>query len=448
MKKQYLFQFLVFALIVTKSTAQSTMSLSEAIKAAISNRKNIQASKIDVEIQQLKTRALYIKYGPQVSAEYNYNYNPILQTSIIPIGKFNPSLPSDATERVQFGTTWSQAAGITATQPLLDATLKKQINENRLQERINRASQAQSEYELAYEVAKSYINVGLQQEQITAAIIDTSRTRVSYQLQFENFTAGRLLKLELNTAIINHNNTKQKLTEATLQLVEDKIYLMYVTGTLSSDASDFSIDTTFLNSNSLLMADSKVILDNIPVFQQLGLQKQLSLLQEKSERSKYVPIVSIKGFLGANQFSNDFNPVKQNSWFGYSYIGLNVKFPILLGEDKSSKIKQLGLQSKKYGIQIEDKTAQFNQEAINAKLELSRLQTQLKTQEINMILYQENLKLLQDRFKAGQITSSELNRQEYELQKLLIEYRNTKVNTWLFGLSYLSSTGQLNNLWR
>ena len=448
MKRTALFLLLILVLITTKSIAQTTISLSEAINSAFLNRKNIQASKIDIEIQQLKTKALYKIYAPQISAEYNYNYNPILQTSVIPVGKFNPNLPADATERVQFGTTWAQSAGITAIQPLFDMTIKKQINENRLQEKINRASQAQTEYELAYEIAKSYINIGLEQQQITSAIIDTARTKLSYDLQLENFKAGRLLKLELNTAIINHNNTKQKLTEATLQLVENKIYLLYVMGTLTKNVSNFNIDTSFFNYNSLFLADDKVVLDSIPIFQQLNLQKELSVLQEQSEKAKYIPTVSLKGFLGANQFSNDFNPIKPNSWFGYSYVGLNVKFPILLGDNRRSKIQQLGLQSKKYGIQLEDKTSQFNQEAITTRLELLRIQLQLKTHEENIILYQENLKILQDRFKGGQITSNELNRQEYELQKLLSDYQNTKVKAWSFGLSYLNATGQLSKLWK
>ena len=448
MIKKYLLLIIVFTLIGNIASTQSIITLAQAINAALSNRKNIQSGKIDIAIQQLKTKALYKKYGPQVSAEYNYNYNPILQSSIIPVGIFNPALPSDATERIQFGTTWAQSAGITATQPLYDATISKQINENRLLEKISIASQAQTEYELAYEVSKAYINIWLQQQQINAAIIDTARTWLSYQLQLENYTAGRLLKSELNTANINHNNMKQQLIDATIQWVENKIYLMYVSGILDNDANDFNIDTSFFANSNLLLVDTKIILDSIPIFQQLNLQKQLSLIEQETERSKYLPIASLKGFLGANQFSNEFNPFKANSWFGYSYIGLNVKFPVLLAEDKKNKIQQLQLQSQQYSMQLDDKSAQFKHESSTAKLELSRLSLQLKTQEDNIVLYKETLAILQERFREQQITSNELNRQEYELQKLLADYQNTKAKAWLFSLSYLNATGQLSKLWR
>ena len=433
--------------LVANMSAQPTITLAEAINAAFSNRSNIQAGKMDIEIQQLKTKALYKKYGPQVSVEYEYTYNPILQSSVIPVGIFNSSLPADATANVQCGSTWSQSAGITATQPLFDASLKKQINENRLQEKIMRASQAQTEYELAYEVSKSYVNIWLQEQQISGAIIDTARTWLSYQMQLDNFNAGRLLKSELNSAIINHNNTKQQLSDATIQLVENKIYLMFLTGTLASEADDFKIDTAFFSNNNWLLTDTNVALDDIPVFQQLNAQKELALLQQQTERSKYAPVVNLVGFLGANQFSNEFNPVKSNTWFGFSYIGLQVKYPVLLAEDKKNKIQQLQLQSIQYSKQMEDKYAQFNQELATATLELNRLNRQLKTYAENLMLYKENLQILQDRFNADQITSNELNRQENEMNKLSAEHRNTQVKAWSYGLAYLNASGQLSKLW-
>ena len=443
---RHILVILPFTFLVHTSFAQTTTTLSQAIQSALSNRKNIQAGKMDITIQQLKTKALYKKYGPQVSAEYSYNYNPILQSSIIPVGVFNPALPADATDRIQFGTTWAQTAGITASQPLFDASIKKQINENRLQEKISGAAQAQTEYELAYEVAKTYLTIWLQEEQIKAAILDTVRTGISYQLQQDIYTAGRLLKFELNTASINHNNTKQKFMDATLLVVETKIYLLYLTGMLEGEFIDFKIDTSLFYTN-LFPDDAKITLDSIPIMKQLNLQKELALIQQQTARAKYIPVVSLKGFLGANQFSNDFNPIQSNSWFGYSYIGLNVKLPILLAEDRKSETQELLLKSQQYSNQLDDKSAQFKQESATAKLELSRTKLQLETQENNIGLYKETVQILQDRFQEQQITASELNRQENELQKLEVDYQNTKANAWLFEIAYLNATGQLTKLW-
>jgi hypothetical protein len=61
-------------------------------------------------------------------------------------------------------------------------------------------------------------------------------------------------------------------------------------------------------------------------------------LQTKSERSKRIPTIGFKGYLGANQFANTFNPITANTWFGLSYVGLDIKAPILFGENPTNTI--------------------------------------------------------------------------------------------------------------
>lgn len=424
---------------------QEKITLSQAIQSALGNKKAIQASKINVELQRLQTEALYKKYYPQISLDYTYQYNPILQSSILPIGKFNPSLPSDATERVQFGTTWSQAAGLTITQPLIDFSLKKRIAENRLQEKIAGATQAQNEYELAYDVAKSYINIGLQQEQIRSTVLDSVRTWVSFKLQKDKFDAGKLLKSDLNKALINHNNTKQKITDAISQVVENKVYLLFLMGNKNTD---IEIDTTFFKQDLSIQNQSISSSDSIPILQQLNLQQQLTVLKTQTEKTKYLPEIGLRGFLGANQFTNNFNPVESNSWFGYANIGLVVKLPILIGEDKNNIRQQLKLQENQLTIQANDKQEQFTQETATANLKISNLQTQAKTLQENLLLSQESLRIIQERAEAGQQTASYLNTEELELQRIAFDYNNIQKQTWIYWLDYLKASGKLNQLWK
>ena len=428
--------------------AQAKISLKQAIVSALANRKNIQAGKLDLSIRKLQTQALLKKYWPQMSVEYNYTYNPILQTSILPIGIFNPAYPANATKSIQFGTKWSQTAGLTITQPLLDASIARSRNEAELQEKITAATQLQTEYELVYNVAQAYANIGLQQEAIKTAISDTARTWITYQLQKDKFNQKRLLKSDLNTAQINHNNTLQKLMDAVSQLVENKVYLLYLTGQNNSPEADFAIDTIFFKYNKLEQQASSPIKDSIPELRQLALQGKLSSLQVGSEKAKYLPTISLKGFLGANQYTNQFNPVESGSWFGLSYIGINVKLPLLIGEDKQNKIKQLQLQGFQFNDQLEDKYAQYNKDAKTAKLKTDRVLTQIKTLENNITLSKETIKIMQARFEAGQETASTLNSEEANLQNIIANQQTAEVQLRIYWLDYLKATGILGTLWK
>ena len=435
-------------LLSVQMMAQSTLTLDQSINAALKNRKNIQAGKLDVSIRKLQTEALLKKYWPQLSFEYSYLYNPILQTSILPIGMFNANFPPDAMKAIQFGTNWTQSADLVVQQPLIDVSIKRQVKEFELQEKISASSQAQTEYDLAYTVAQTYLNIGLQEKQIQSAVTDTNRTRISYQLQKDKFDAKRLLKSDLNKAQINHNNAIQKLRDAISQLIEDKVYLLFLIGESDSAKADFAIDAGFFKQDQLLRSDLQLLKDSIPELRQLELQGNLISLQAQSEKAKYIPTLNLKGHLGANQYTNNFNPIEANSWYGSSYVGIDMKVPLLFGEDKQSKLQQLQQQGLQYHQQREDKTAQYQKDAITAKIKMNRVIAQIKTFEDNISLSNETIRIMQERVKEGQETSSALNTEETSLQNMEAEEAIAKKQLWLYWLDYLKSSGQLSKLWK
>lgn len=441
--------FVILAILLSvTASGQPVLTLSQAINNAFSNRKNIQSGKSDMIIRKLQTDALYRKYWPQVNIEYTYLYNPILQTSILPIGIFNPSYPADATKNVQFGTKWSQTAGLTLNQPIIDVSISRQINEGKLQERITAASQAQTEYELAYTVAQVFIDVNLQEARIRSAIADTNRTWLSYQLLRNKFEQKRLLKSELNKGKINHNNALIQYRNTVSQLIEDKVYLLFLIGRTNVEQPDIAIDTTMFTNNSISVTNIQPSLSNIPELQQLQLKGEMAGVQTKTEKAKYLPTLGIKGFLGANQYTNDFNPTAANSWFGLSYIGINLKYPLLFGEDKQKKLQQLQLQSDQYYQQMNDRTEQYHKDAVTAKIKMDRTLYELKTQEENINLSIESVSIFQARVSEGQESGVNLNMEEAELQKLTADLQTNKRQYWMYFVDYLKAVGKLEVFWK
>ena len=438
----------VFILMQPTVQAQTALSLSQAINSGLANKKNILVSKIDVTISNLQTKAFYQKYLPQLSAEYQSLYNPILQTSILPIGIFNPAYPIDETKSVQFGTKWSQTAGLTATIPLFDLSIQRHIHEAKLLERISALSQEQSEYELAYSIAQAYIDIYLDEAKIKSFVADTTRTSISYNLLKNKYDEKRLLKSDLNKSKINHNNTVQLLSDGIAQYIQDKVYLLYLMGTKEIEKWDFAVDTAFSTKYPTSNTKNTINEWQLPDLKLLTLQSELTILQAKSERSKRLPTIGFKGYLGANQFSNTFNPIAANSWFGLSYIGLDVKVPILFGENPHNKIQQLKLQSDQYNLQKEDKTLQYAKDVLTTKLKIENLQSQLKTQAENIKLSAESIDIFQYRVKEGQESASNLNLEEASIQLLKANYETNQKQFWVYRLDYLKASGQLIILWK
>jgi len=427
---------------------QNVLSLKQAINSGFLKRKTIQSGKSDLIIMKLQTEALYKKYLPQISVEYNYLYNPILQTSVLPIGVFNSAYPADAKMNLRFGTTWSQTAGVTVLQPLIDFSIARRINESKLQERITAASQAQTEYEMAFSIAQTYIQIGLQESKIKSAIADTSRTFISYLILNNKYNEKRLLKSDLNKSIINHNNAVEQLMDALSEMIEDKVYLLFLTGETAVEKTDFIISPSSGNPYNLTTSGLISNPEAIPEFQQLELESQLTSLKARSENTKQLPTLSIKGFLGANQYTNKFDPIESNTWFGLSYIGLDLKLPLLFGESVKKNKQVLRIQSTQFNQQKDDKSAIYAKDTYISKLKIARILLQLKTQEENLALSIESIAITQARVTEGQESGSTLNVDEASLQSLKAEYELTKMQLWNNYLNVLKTTGHLNILWK
>ena len=447
MKKLTAFCVIFTLLYQVSAPAQDVLTLREAIQESWTHRKNIEAEALNPKIQNLQSQALKKKYAPQVSLEYEYQYNPILQSSILPVGKFNPALPSDAKESVQFGTTWSQAAGINLLQPLIDEKVKQQIRESHLNEQLASASLSTQKYLLAYEVTKAYLELWLQQQQWASSVIDSTGTWESYQMQLQRFQQGRLLKYDLNKALINHHNAVQKVRDARSQLMKSKIYLQNLTGRPLNPLENIQPDSNFFKSGFEKWMRLSPRWDSLPDIRQLSLQQQLALQQQQSEKSKYLPTLSLKGFLGANQYSNVLEPFAAHSWFGYSYLGIDAKLPLLFGEDKKRKLRELQLQSDQYRLQKEDESSQYQEQAATAQLQLYNLQGRIQNQEANLTLQRESVTLIRERVAMGQETAESLNNEELELMRMESQLAESQRQGWLYWLDYVKANGLLETLW-
>lgn len=426
--------------------AQNMLTLKKAVENALTRNKNMISGRVETDIRIQQTKALYRHYMPRVSAEYSYVFNPILPTSILPIGVFNPNFPPDATQSVRFGTTWSQTAGVNAEQSLLDFSTKRKIQEARVSEKISMASNKESSYELVADILNSYVNVYILESERREVVADSVRTYVSYQLQQIRFDENRLLKADLNKAKINHNNAVQRLKDAEYRLEEEKLFLLYLTGEENPEKTDFRIDTSFFIDEAMSWMEKMPAPEKLPAMERFSLQEQLTASQISVEKSAHLPTVSLKGYIGANQFSNAFSPFAAGSWFGLSFVGLSASMPIVSGENLSNRIRQLQLQSELYKLDKEQILEDAQKDILTARLRMDNIKKRLLTMEENLAMTGESILIYQERFRQGLESASVLNAEEASYQLLTSEFETEKKRMWLYWFDYVKSSGLLEEL--
>lgn len=435
--------FLLIAFLSTTVYAQDKpILLSECVRLALANKANILAVKTDVLVANLQELEAKDKYRPQISLAYEYRYNPIISSQVIPIGQLSAT-PSDEMRAVQFGTQWQQTAGINLTQPLVDYSIRSKIAESKLNEKVKQADMQLAEDELKYEVLRSFGKLLVYTKQLESAIVDTARTYKSYELIKSKFDERRVLKTDVNKALLNHNNALSSYKTAVSEQVKEKIYLSFLTTLPVSQLIDDPIDFSPLLYGIFSNTNENIRFDEIASIQQLSFKEALLQQQIQSEKYKYRPSLNLIGYLGANQYAEKLNPIMSNTWFGNSYIGLSLKMP-LLGENTRYKVKQLQTQVQGVTHNLTEMQHKLMKDYLQAGEDIRKYNEQIDLTSGSVTLMNENVILFQERFTAGQYNASDLNLQELDLLKEKNSLLRQQADLILKQIEQLNYSGNLN----
>jgi outer membrane protein len=434
----------IVLLSLTGTLSGQDIKLITCIDSALANRGNIKAVRTEIEIAKLQTSSAYQKYLPDLSLSYNYRYNPIIPTQIIPVGQFGP-IPTDEKRPIKFGTDWQQNSGLNLYQPIIDFSIKSRVAESRINEKLKNTDAAAAERDLKLEVIKSFTNIWLMEEQLHSAALDTLRTSRTKELFLVKSKEGKMLKTEVNKAVLNHNNALSNYVANSSSLTREKIYMGFLTGISLENLLDGTFDFSPFSEDVLIMGKTDPLLDSIPSVKGLRLRAELLEQQQKSERMKHTPTIGFEGFLGANQYTDTFNPFLSGSWYGSSYMGLGLRLQILSGSITKNRVSQLKLEEKGLQSRLDDEINSVSNKSLLLSEEISQIRFQAGLYKQNIALYEENLLLNQDRFDRGQINAYDLINDEIDFQKELARYNEKRAELIYKQIELINNSGTLSS---
>lgn len=421
------------------------IKLITCIDAALANRANIKAVRTDIEIAKLQTSSAYQKYLPDLSLSYNYRYNSIIPTQIIPVGQFN-QIPTDEKRPIKFGTIWQQNSGLSLYQPLIDFSIKSRVAESRINEKLKNTDAAVAERDLKMEVIKSFTNIWLNEEQLRSAELDTIRTSGIKELFAAKSREGRVLKTEVNKTLLNHNNALSNYFAASSSLTREKIYMAFLTGISLETLLDGKFDFSPFSEDGLKTVNKYPLPDSVPSVESLRLQAELLAQQQVSEKMKNTPTLGFEGFLGANQYTDSFNPILSGSWYGSSYIGLSLRLQIFSGNSVKNRVNQLKLEEKGIKYRLEDEVNSVINKSILLNEEIREISYQTELLRQNIALYKENFSLYQERFDKGQINAYDLLTEEIDYQKEMAMLNEKRAELVYKQIELINNSGALSSL--
>jgi outer membrane protein TolC len=402
--------FLLFSSMALVAQSQP-LSWAQLWQAAQQNRASLQAGKADLLAAQWAEKTAQSAYLPQISLAYDYRYNPLIPAQAVPVGQFLP-VPTDETRIIRFGTNWQQSAGVSFYQPLIDRDLRSRLAQSRLQQQQAQLRFEEAEALLAEELLLTALRVGSAKQSLQAALSDTQQSFSSWQLAQERVQAGRLSTQGYEQQQIEHLQSLRTWRNSAAQLLREQIYLSFLSGL---PLERVLADDSYLADLPLLLQEKAASIQ--PDFSRLRLQSESRARELELQRLKQsrLPRLGIDAFLGANQFTNTFQPAASGTWFGASYVGLSLRMPLLQASNGQAAQRNAERQNQAAVWREKEDEARQLRDVARAEVEVLQQKELLGYETQLLQLQQQAFQRAQTQFEAGRSSAENLRQAKESL---------------------------------
>ena len=443
MKKTILFIILTFTLGVNAQVVR-TLTLKEAINYALENKADAKKAKLQVEnseyqIQEVRSRAL-----PQISANGNLTYNPVIQTTVIDGAGFGQP---GTTIQAAFGQKWVSTAGVSLTQAIFDQTVFTGLKAAKSTREFYQINNHLSEEQVIERVANNYYQVYVQRQKLT--VIDstyknTNKVKDIIKGQFDNGLAKKIDLDRILVKISNINTQRQQVLNA-VQIQENalKFYMgMPIETQIEIPQTAFEVGPQALSEIPNTANRTEYLL--------LKKQEQLLFYQKKAVEASYYPTLSLNAgynYIGQGpKMPIGGKPADGVYWSDFSSIGLNLKVPIFTGFGTRAKVRQADIEIRTVQEDLVDTKLALDLAFANAKTQIDNSLTTINNQKENAQLAKEVLDNTRNNYVQGLASLTDLLDAETSLTEAQNNYTSAVLEYKLAEIQLIKSKGELKTL--
>lgn len=443
MKKTILLIILTFALGANAQEVK-TLTLREAINYALENKADAKKAKLKVEnskyqIQEVRSRAL-----PQISANGNLTYNPVIQTTVIDGAGFGQP---GTTIQAAFGQKWVSTAGVSLTQAIFDQTVFTGLKAAKSTREFYQINNQLSEEQVIERVANNYYQVYVQRQKLT--VIDstyknTNKVKDIIKGQFDNGLAKKIDLDRILVKISNINTQRQQVLNA-VQIQENalKFYMgMPIETQIEIPQTAFEVGPQALSEIPNTANRTEYLL--------LKKQEQLLFYQKKAVEASYYPTLSLNAgynYIGQGpKMPIGGKPADGVYWSDFSSIGLNLKVPIFTGFGTRAKVRQADIEIRTVQEDLVDTKLALDLAFANAKTQIDNSLTTINNQKENAQLAKEVLDNTRNNYVQGLASLTDLLDAENALTEAQNNYTSAVLEYKLAEIQLIKSKGELKTL--
>lgn len=431
---------IIFAFFGFIAQAQEELTLSKAVNYALHNKAEAVKARLDVEnseylIAEARSNAL-----PQISASGNLTYNAILQEMALNFG--------GQTQVIRMGLPWQNTATVNLNQQIFNMAVFTGLKAAKSTREFYKINSELTDEQVIEKVANSYYEVyktKTQLKTLNQTIENTTRVRDVIKSLYDNGIATKIDLDRTNVALNNLKSSKQQLING-LELQENS--LKYLIG-MEMNNEIYLPDNTFEITPQVLSADN-YDLSNRTELRLLEQQSQLLLLNKQATQAQGYPTLSFTanyGYLGmGDQFPWGAGMAQGVSWSDFSAVGLNLSIPIFNGGQIRAKTRQAQVDIERLEADMEDTRLALDLSYKNAVTQMNNSLITLNMQQENVNLAQEVLTNIENNYKHGLATLTDLLDAENSNVDAQNNYTNALLDYKLAEIQLIKAKGELQSL--
>lgn len=429
----------LLALISFFAYSQEQLTLSEAVNYALQNKSEAVKARLDVENSEYMIDEVRANALPQISATGSLTYNAILQETALDFG--------GQTQIISMGRPWQSTAAISLNQQIFNQAVFTGLKAAKTTREFYRINAQLTEEQVIEKVATTYYEVyktKSQVETLDKTIANTTRVRDVIQSLFENGLAKKIDLDRTNVTLNNIKSSRQQLINA-LQVQENS--LKYLIGMDINTPIELPENTFDVTHHSLV--DETTSIDNRTEIKLLEKQSELLALNKKATEAQAYPSLSLManyGYLGIGDKFPWFQSYPGAYWSDYAAVGLNLNIPIFNGGSIRAKVKQAQIEMEKLAVDTRDTRLALNLSLQNAITQINNSMITLDTQRNNVNLAKEVLDNVENNYKFGLASLTDLLDAETSYADAQNNYTNALLDFKLAEVQLIKAKGELNTL--
>jgi outer membrane protein TolC len=411
------------------------LKMEEAIAAAVANNDAVKLASLDEQMASTRYQQTNAVYLPQVGVTYTAfsTNNPLnafgfkLQQKSITQADFNPALLNHPSGTPDFTTK------LELQQPIINADMFYQRKAAAKQIEFYQLSSKRTKEYISFETQKAYLQLQLAYDG-KKVLEQALQTAKAVQQSAENyFNQGIIQKSDVLNAKVHVGNVETQLTSAKSNIANASDYLSVLMGrplgAIYTIDEPLQLDKTLVDTVNVLpasRADLKAMEKAMEGYD----------LMIKSSQKSYLPRLNAFG-------SYQLNDSRMLGFGAGAYlVGIQLSWDIFKGNRTKNTIALQNLEKKKIAQQLEQEKSNGQSAISQAKRKLDESGYLIKQQTLAIEQSDEALRVLQNRYAQGLVTTNDVLMSQTQLSQQKLNYAQAifEHNLSVLYLQFLTAT--------